>query len=47
VIYAQNFIYKLIGDFFLLIKRPKTPYMVFTNFQESIDWLLKTHHKNF
>lgn len=45
-IYAQNFIYKLMGDFYLMIKRPKTPYMVFTDFQEAIDWLLKTYHKN-
>ena len=45
VIYAQNFIYKLIGDFFLMIKKPKTPYMVFTSFQDAITWLLKTHRK--
>lgn len=45
VIYAQNFMYKLIGDFFLMIKRPKTPYSVHTDFQEAIDWLLKTHRK--
>ncbi|MGV3630137.1 MAG: hypothetical protein ACO1O6_02975 [Bacteroidota bacterium] len=45
VIYAQNFFIKLLGDFFLLIKRPKTPYMVFTDFQAAIDWLLKTHQK--
>ena len=44
-IFAQNFIYKLLGDFYLLIKRPSMPYMVFTDFQEGIDWLLKTHHK--
>lgn len=47
VIYAQTFIHKVLGDFFLLIKRPKTPYMVFTDFQEAIDWLLKTHHKTY
>ena len=44
-IYAQNFVYKLLGDFYLFIKRPKSPYMVFTDFQQGIDWLLKTHHK--
>ncbi|MGV3630136.1 MAG: hypothetical protein ACO1O6_02970 [Bacteroidota bacterium] len=44
-IYAQNFIYKLLGEFYLLVKRPKTPYMVFTDFQAAIDWLLKTHHR--
>jgi hypothetical protein len=43
VIYAQSFIHKVIGDFFLMIKRPKTPYLVFTNFEEAISWLLKTH----
>ncbi|MCE3296713.1 MAG: hypothetical protein K0R65_2427 [Crocinitomicaceae bacterium] len=44
-IYAQNFIYKLLGDFYLLINRPKCPYMVFTDFQHAIDWLQKMHHK--
>ena len=44
-IYAQNFIYKLLGDFYLIIKWPKSPYMVFTDFQQGIDWLLKTHHR--
>lgn len=44
-VYAQNFIYRLLGDFYLLVKRPKTPYMVFTDFREGISWLLDTHRK--
>lgn len=44
-IYAQNFFYQIIGNFFAKVKRPKSPYRVFTSFPDAIEWLNKTHHQ--
>jgi hypothetical protein len=40
-IYAQNYFFLVIGNFFAKIKRPKTPYRVFTSFPDAIEWIKK------
>lgn len=44
-IFAENFFIKVLGSFYLKIKKPKTPYIVSTNFSEAIRWLKETHSR--
>ncbi len=41
-ILVKNLAHKLIADFYLKFNKPRRPYKVFKNFEEGIDWLLKT-----
>ena len=39
VIVTENLFYKLLAEFFYYIKKPKTPYNIFTKFEDGIAWL--------
>lgn len=41
-ILVKNLAHKLIADFYLKFNKPRRPYKVFKNFEEGVDWLLKT-----
>ncbi|MBK6835697.1 MAG: hypothetical protein IPG89_16040 [Bacteroidetes bacterium] len=41
-ILVKNLAHKLIADFYLKFNKPRRPYKVFKNFEEGLDWLLKT-----
>jgi|ERR1051326_226765 hypothetical protein len=36
---AQSLAYKLIANFYLKVNKPKSPYRVFNNKEEALDWL--------
>ncbi len=40
VVYVQNQVYKMIAAFFYRVNRPKQPYLIVSNFDDGIDWLL-------
>jgi hypothetical protein len=40
VVFVQNQVYKMIAAFFYRKNRPKQPYLIVSNFDDGIDWLL-------
>ncbi|HTF02954.1 MAG TPA: hypothetical protein VK826_02980 [Bacteroidia bacterium] len=42
VVFVTNLAHKIIAEFYFKFNKPKQPYKVFSNFQEGIDWLIKT-----
>lgn len=41
VVIAKNSLQRLLADFYYFINKPKTPYNVFTKFEDGIKWLLE------
>lgn len=42
VVYVETLAHRLIGEFYYKFNKPEQPYKVFSNFQDGIEWLLKT-----
>lgn len=40
VVFVQNQVYKMIAAFFYRVNRPKQPYLIVSNFEDGIEWLL-------
>jgi hypothetical protein len=45
VVIARSLAHKIIAEFYYKFNKPKQPYKVFSDFEEGIKWLLKTHRE--